>query len=115
MIVAGAAAVVFICAGGHHRAENTVLHVEHWHVLVHDDFQPRWWGCVDQVEKLVAIQVVRRGDSFGSLVYQKLSGQVVGNVEREIGDDPNACGEVVTQTREVSGPGFRRHRVSEWL
>ena len=58
--VAGPAAVVLVRARREHRAEHAVLHVKHRHVLMNDDFQPLGRHRGDQVQQLLAVQVVRR-------------------------------------------------------
>ena len=67
MRVAGPAAVGFVRAGRKDRAEHAVLHVEHGHVLVNDDFQPCGRHGGDKIEKLIAIEVVGRRDALPRL------------------------------------------------
>ncbi len=90
--VAGPAAVGLVRARRKDRAEDAVLHVKHRHVLVDDDFEPLRRHGGDQIEQLLAIQVVRRRDAARSRRSSKYCGrQLVGRVERKIGDDGNAA------------------------
>ncbi len=59
----------------------------------------------DQVEQLVAIQVVGGGDARGALVAEPVDGQFVGGVEREIGDDGHALLAEEMPGRRGCGPG----------
>ena len=65
--VAGAAAVGFVRAGREDGAEHAVLHVKHRHVLVDDDFEPLGRHGGDEVEQLIAVQVVGRRDTLRRL------------------------------------------------
>ena len=102
VMVARPAAIGFIGARGHHRAKHAVLHVEHGHVLVNYDFQPRGRHGGDQVDQLLAIQIVRGGDALRPLLPQVLGRQLVGAVEREIGDHAQVPLAEESQARQIA-------------
>ena len=102
MIVARTTAVVFVGPGREYRTEDAVLHVEHRHVLVNDDFQPRGRSRLNKVQQLFPVQVVRSCHAFAALVDEKLSRQLVRNVQRKVRDDGDGSRRVVPQAGEVS-------------
>ena len=108
--VARPAAVGLVRARREDRAEHAVLHVEHRHVLVDDDFEPRGRHGVDQVEQLLAVQVVRGGHPLGAARAQVVDRQFIGRVEREVGDERNAVLAAETPGRPGCGRGSRRPR-----
>ncbi len=74
--VAGASAVGFVSAWGEEGAEDAVLHMEHRHVLMDDDFE--LGGGVRQgggeVVELVETEVVGGGDAFCAFFQKKVGG-----------------------------------------
>jgi len=87
--VTGATAIRFVRAGRQNRAEDAVLHMEHGHVLVDDDFEPSGWDGGDQVEKLIAVEIVGGSDFGRALLNEVMSREFVGGVEGVIGDNGN--------------------------
>ena len=59
-------------------------------MLMDDDFEPRGRNGVDEIEQLVAVQIVGNGDALGAAGSQVVDGPLVGGVEREIADEGNA-------------------------
>ena len=57
---------------------------------MNDDFQPRGRNRVDEIEQLIAVQVVGNGHALGAARSQVVDRPLVGGIEREIADERNA-------------------------
>ena len=108
MLVARPAAIGLVRSRRQHGAENAMLHVEQRHVLMDDHFQPIGRNGRNQLDQLIAIQIIRRGDPPGAEPVQPLGRQLVGHVERKIGDAGHA--ELAGKSRSPPdcGPENRR-------
>ena len=85
MGVARTTAVAVVFPLGQKRAEHTVLHMKHRHVLVHRDIEPRARRAVEERFELRDIEVVTRRDALEAVVLEQVLGRErVGDVEREI-------------------------------
>ena len=102
MVVAGTAAVGLVGAGRKHRAKHAVLHVKHRHVLMDHHLEPLRRRGRDEGEQLLAVHVVRRGDPLDARTLKKLGRELVGDVERKIGDDRQALRPEKLQAAEVA-------------
>ena len=73
MLVAGTATVVLIRSGRKHGAEDTVLHVEHRHVLVDDNLQTVSRRQCHQGQELLPVEIVGGRHPAAAGVDEELS------------------------------------------
>ena len=86
--VARPAAIRVIRSLRQERAENTMFHVKHRHVLMNGHFEPIRRGSLQERFQLGKIQVVRGGDPLqAELVLEIIRAQPIRDVEREIADN----------------------------
>ena len=100
--IARPAAVCGIRPRREDRAEHAMLHVEHRHVLVDDDLQPLRRTSSHEIEQLVTIEIVRRGDSLRAVLDHELSGQFVRHVQRKVGDERHTFIREEPQAAEIA-------------
>ena len=85
VLFAGAAAVGEVGAGGKKGGKGAVLHVKHGHVLMKGDLEPGGVGSAKEIEDLLQVEVVGKGQPLQrGLTLQQGGGQVIGDVEREV-------------------------------
>lgn len=99
VLVAGPPAVGLVRARRKHGAEHAMLHVEHRHLLVDDHFEPLRRHGRDQVQQLIAAQVIGSRDPLGAQVAKILHRQFVGGIEREVGHE----GDLLLSTKIHAG------------
>ena len=79
--VTGPAAVGVIGSLRKKGAEDTVLHVKHWHVLVEGDLEPRGRSGLQECFQLGKIQIIRSGHALQPETAQEVFGsQGIGDV-----------------------------------
>ena len=93
VLVARPAAITVVRAFGQERAEDTVLHVKHRHVLVQRDVEPRAWRALQEGLELHDVEVVRGGHPFQPVISDiVIGGKRVRDVQREV-TAPSLAGE----------------------
>ena len=93
-----------------------MLHVEHRHVLVNHHFEPRGRHGADQVEQLIAVQIVRAVTRRGARGRRYSTVNSLVGVEREVGDHAaSPCSRIEREARQIAdqdavGPVFASTR-----
>jgi len=84
MMFARPSAVGVILPIGEESGEDTVLHMEHRHVLVDRQFEPFGRSRSKKVEDLTRVQIIADRYPVEALRHEELSAQRVGNIKGKV-------------------------------